>query len=346
MRNSYRVRKAAAILEDRRDERIEELDEKSQMLREILYSPDTSSDQEDLGDNISDKIDELREERSQVWEESLDKVHGLLNDRTNKDGPYDGKYVFPFGMAATPFPERVDHNYDLDWSVGELEDIPDLSDFEQVRDLLEQGRGIDWLAVFAKTDSGRIHSFSENFNTGKSSMNRVYRELGLLLAENDITLSNGKYIDEQDLKEAGIIESGRYRQAWDVIYGRPDSVLHMGDGIITFNDTEFSFPWTEKVYFREEEYGDITSYEGGEFDTVTPKSQVETEPEFLRPPVDILRKSWLTSNEAMDLFSKGQYNHLNNLVRKGAERDDFEEQPEFDSEEFPEPGSINPNDFS
>ena len=76
----------------------------------------------------------------------------------------------------------------------------------------------------------------------------------MTLLDNDVTFQNGRLIDEEVLLEEGLVGNRSYRSAENVKEGRPRNLLYLGEGLVTFNDTDFPFPYRPE-FFRDD--GDL-----------------------------------------------------------------------------------------
>ena len=79
---------------------------------------------------------------------------------------------------------------------------------------------------------------------------RGHEKAGLTLQHNGITFKNGEVIPEERLIETNVVGSKDYKEAKNVKSGQPNSVLDLGNGLVTFSDTEFIFPIVKIIFGR------------------------------------------------------------------------------------------------
>ncbi|MFP4038754.1 MAG: hypothetical protein ACLFTA_03150 [Candidatus Nanohaloarchaea archaeon] len=249
-----------------------------------------------------------------------------------------------------PHPDNLEESYDAFWDEGSLDSRPDLSSSEELERFFEEGGEFEDFglgSMWAKTEGGILFPFYPGMTLdrfGRNSLNaysddedyfkvpKVYHAVGLTLAENDITFRDGVYITDEDLKEAGVIESTNYKNAWDVKMGRPDTVLPLGDGKVTFNNTGFSLPWAKDIFREPVRYGDITSYSGEpETVTVEPGEEISEDSAVLRGPADILRASHQAWQEAREISEEEA---LEALTAAGVNIENLDDEHHVDPEEI------------
>jgi hypothetical protein len=306
-------------------------------------------------EEIGEAVDE-RDERIEQMEEEVSDTHKMIERRNEIKAEFDDRYDFfvegyvPEDVLydAFPHPDQLEQSYDISWSMGSLDSFPDLSKSAELEEFFDAGEfeGFGLSNMWIRTEGGRLfplysgmdvedfgrnnlHSMSDKEDYFKVS--KVYHAVGLALAENDVTFRDGVFVTDEDLKEAGIVKNTNYKNAWDVVMGRPDTVLPLGDGKVTFNNTGFSLPWAKHVFHEDMEYGDITSYSGGKPETVTLEPEaLPDEAAELRGPADVLRASHEAWQEAREVSEKEL---LEALSASGVEVETLDEEDHVDPEE-------------
>lgn len=309
---------------------------------------------EEIGETVRERdsrIEEVREQASGITEsiEEVNRVEREFEERF-PDVFVDGYEAEDTRHDPFPHPDHVEHDYDHDWSEGSLDSEIDLSDPRELEGFFEDGEEFGDFGLWnmwIQTEAGRLfplyagmdvddfgrnnlHSMSDDENYFKVS--KVYHAVGFTLAENDVTFKDGVYVTDEDLKEAGVIDNTNYKNAWDVVMGRPDTVLPLGEGKLTFNNTGFSLPWAKKVFHETVEYGDITSYGGEDNETVElDLGGLPDDSRSLRGPADVLRASRKAWEEAREVSEEEV---LDAMTAAGAEVDTLGEENHVDPEEI------------
>jgi hypothetical protein len=307
-------------------------------------------------EEIGEAIEE-RDERIEQVEDEISDMREMVQRRNEIEEEFEERYDFfvegydPEDVRWDPFPhpDSLEQTYDITWDRGSLDSLPDFSDSSELESFFDEDgefEGFSLRDMWVKTEGGRLFPLYSGMNVddfGRNNLDsysndeaffkvpKVYHAVGFALAENDITFKDGVYITNDDLKEAGVIDSTNYQNAWDVVMGRPDTVLPLGDGKITFNNTGFSLPWAKTVFHEPMEYGDITSYDG-ETETVTlePGEDIPEDSAVLRGPADILQASHRAWQEAREVSEEEM---LEALTAAGVEVETLEEEDHVDPQE-------------
>jgi hypothetical protein len=316
LRKTYETVEDISEALEKRDERIEQLE------AEVLDTRERTKKSNELVEDLDESFGHL-----------------FVDDYEPEDVMYD-----PF-----PHPDHAEHDYPISWTEGSIDSLPDLSDSAELEEFFEEGgefQGFDLRKMWIQTESGRLFPLYKGMDVddfGRNNLDsynadedffkvyKVYHAVGFILAKNDITFKDGVYVTDRDLKQAGVISNTNYKNAWDVIMGRPDTVLPLGNGRVTFNNTEFSLPWDRQTFHQDMEYGDITSYSREQSETVT--LELEEIPERaaeLKGPADILRASHQAWQEAREISERQL---LEALTASGVEVDTLDEENHVDPEE-------------
>lgn len=227
----------------------------------------------------------------------------------------DDKITFNDTEVALP-----DFNGGKNFHAGILEDEVDTDNWREVHSLLGPDDSVKTEEVWIGTEQGRLYKISpgmfhrtgrgnfldqitpsrrwsmshakfkaedEDFKQECMRSSKKYHAVALYLADNGVTFTNGAYTTDQELMDLGIIDSVNYKNAHDVEHGRPDTVLNLGNGKITFNDTGLHFPNSESDF---PETVDINGFQNA---TLTPynKPKEDVNQSGLVSPTEIINQS-------------------------------------------------------